>query len=56
MGQLVNNLSDAIELLYVCNNASWSIGEIASRAEKEVRILSIILVPYLPSITSTVHM
>ena len=33
----MRNLSDAMELVYVCNNASWAIGEIATSAEKEVR-------------------
>lgn len=37
LGRLVRNLSDAIEMLYVCNNASWAIGEIANAVEKEVR-------------------
>ncbi|CAN0380276.1 unnamed protein product, partial [Laminaria digitata] len=29
LDRLVRNLSGAIELIYVCNNASWAIGEIA---------------------------
>lgn len=33
----MRNLSDAIEMVYVCNNASWAIGEIANAADKEVR-------------------
>lgn len=36
MDRLVRNLSDAIELMFVCNNASWAIGEIANAADKEV--------------------
>ncbi|CAM9616045.1 unnamed protein product, partial [Hapterophycus canaliculatus] len=44
--RLVRNLSDAIELVYVCNNASWAIGEIANAAEKEV------VKPWVPGIMS----
>ncbi|CAM9750697.1 unnamed protein product, partial [Scytosiphon promiscuus] len=44
--RLVRNLSDAIELVYVCNNASWAIGEIANAADKEV------VAPWVPGIMS----
>eukprot|EP00903_Cladosiphon_okamuranus_P010633 g10055.t1 len=46
LDRLVRNLSSAIELLYVCNNASWAIGEIANAGDKEV------VAPWVPGIMS----
>lgn len=49
LDRLVRNLSSAIELLYVCNNASWAIGEIANAGDKEVRCDNDIIRYELPS-------
>lgn len=53
LDRLVRNLSSAIELLYVCNNASWAIGEIANAGDKEVIIafLTVQQWKYVPGYT-----